>query len=81
MAKALNPRDSAGAYSTPHIVPNLWQGECDCIVGPFSGREVAEYFAGNVVDFGQFESFTRKVFAKRDAWYVEVQVAPDVTSS
>lgn len=61
------------------ILPNRWQGETDCVVGPFSGRKVAEYFANSVVDFGQYETISRRVFAKGDAWYVEVsacQAAP-----
>jgi hypothetical protein len=55
------------------IVPNRWQGEYDCLVGPFSSRNVAEYFVSAVVDFGAYESFNRRVFAKGDSWYVEVQ--------
>lgn len=59
--------------SLPVIVPNRWQGEADCLVGPFSGREVAAYFANRLVDFGQFEVFTMRVYPKRNAWYVEVR--------
>ena len=58
------------------IVPNRWQGEYDCVVGPFSSQSVAEYFMNAVVDFGQYESFSRKVFAKADSWYVEVKESP-----
>jgi hypothetical protein len=54
------------------VLPNRWQGEADCVVGPFSGRNVAEYFANSVVDFGQFETVSGKVFAKGDSWFVEV---------
>ena len=54
------------------IVPNRWQGESDCLVGPFSSHTVATYFANNVVDFGQFETISRRVFVKGDAYYVEV---------
>ncbi len=54
------------------VLPNCWQGEADCIVGPFSGRTVAEYFANAVVDFGQYETVSRHIFAKGDAWFVEV---------
>jgi hypothetical protein len=60
-------------YSVQTIVPNRWQGEYDCLVGPFSSRNVAEYFVSAVVDFGAYESFNRRVFAKGDSWYVEVQ--------
>ncbi len=55
------------------ILPNLWQGECDCVVGPFANKQVAEYFANRVVDFGQYDAFSQRVFAKRDAYYVEVK--------
>ncbi|MEJ2291462.1 MAG: hypothetical protein P8Y13_03965 [Deinococcales bacterium] len=56
----------------PVVVPNRWQGEIDCAVGPFSSRNVASYFANRVVDFGHYEVFTLRVFAHRDGWYVEV---------
>ena len=66
-------RSSATRPGTPgSIVPNRWQGESDCLVGPFSSHTVATYFANNVVDFGQFETLSRRVFAKGDAYYVEV---------
>lgn len=57
------------------IVPNRWQGECDCMVGPFSSKHVAEHFVNAVVDFGQYEAFDRKIIVKGDSWYVEVQEA------
>lgn len=61
------------AGSLPIVVPNRWQGEADCLVGPFSGRQVAAYFANRLVDFGQFEVFSMRVFPRRDAWFVEVR--------
>ena len=63
----------AGRQAHSPIVPNRWQGEYDCVVGPFSSHTVAEYFANAVVDFGQYETVSRKVFAKGDSWYVEVK--------
>ena len=57
----------------PVVVPNRWQGEVACAIGPFSCREVADYFANRVVDFGQYEVFCLRVFARGNAWYVEVQ--------
>ncbi|CAN5870854.1 hypothetical protein BH24DEI2_BH24DEI2_00950 [soil metagenome] len=65
-------RGHATHYRIEPIVPNRWQGECDCFVGPFSSKVVAEYFANAVVDFGQYETVSRKVFAKGDSWFVEV---------
>lgn len=57
----------------PSVVANAWQGETDCVVGPFSSRQVAEFFANRAVDFGQYEAFRLRVLAHRDAWYVEVR--------
>lgn len=62
----------SASYPAAAVVPNCWQGEADCLVGPFSSRSVAEYFAHAVVDFGQYETVSRRVFAKGDAWFVEV---------
>lgn len=64
------------------IVPNRWRGECGCVVGPFSSNTVAEYFAHSVVDFGQYETVSHRVFVKGDSWYVEVSelIAPSVLS-
>lgn len=67
------PAPGAPAERLPTIVANGWQGEIDCVVGPFSCRQVAEYFANRAVDFGQFEAFRLRVLAHRDAWYVEVR--------
>ena len=66
------PRGHSIRHGTEPIVPNRWQGEYDCLVGPFSSRTVADYFANAVVDFGHYETVSRKVFAKGDSWYVEV---------
>jgi hypothetical protein len=55
------------------ILPNCWKGESNCIVGPFSGENVARHFANFAVDFGQYEGFSYNVFPKRDAWYVEIE--------
>lgn len=71
---------SSYAFIQNPIVPNRWQGECDCVVGPFSSKTVAEYFANAVVDFGQYETMSRAVIVKGDSWYVEVnkEKAPSV---
>jgi hypothetical protein len=54
------------------ITPNRWQGEADCLVGPFSSRDVAGYFANSVVDFGLYEAFSQQVVPIGNAWFVEV---------
>lgn len=60
------------SFSNP-ILPNTWKGETNCIVGPFSGKNIAEYFANRVVDFGHYEMYSERIFAKRDAWFIEIQ--------
>jgi len=70
VAPTLLPVDPS---ALPPVVPNRWQGQVDCRVGPFSGRAVAEHFAHRVVDFGMFEAFSRRIFARRDGWFVEVR--------
>jgi hypothetical protein len=67
-------KDESGRTVTYEVVsPNRWQGRTGCLVGPFSGRDVAEYFAGLQVDFGQFDAITQHVFARGDAWYIRVE--------
>ncbi len=58
-------------YIVP-LVPNRWMGQENCVVGPFSSKEVAENFANYRVTFGQYESYHFEIFAQGDAWYVEV---------
>ena len=54
-------------------LPNCWQGQPDCVVGPFSSRNVAEYFAHVSVDFSHCNAIMESIFACGDAWYVEVK--------
>lgn len=67
-------RDNGKGHSVTVVPPNVWQGEVECVVGPFSSRSVAEIFIG-FYDFGGFDVCER-VFAYRDAWYVEVEPLP-----
>jgi hypothetical protein len=64
------------AAHLPIVVPNRWQGQVDCRVGPFSSRSVAAHFAGRVVDFGAFDVFAGRIFARREGWFVEVRPDP-----
>lgn len=73
VARVLLPADPG---TLPTVVPNRWQGQVDCRVGPFSSRAIAEHFAGRVVDFGLFETFSQRIFARRDGWFVEVRPYP-----
>lgn len=66
-------RGASGSRQLFVTLPSRWQGEVDCVVGPFSSREVANYFASNVVDFGQLETTCLSVFAHGDGWYLEVK--------
>jgi hypothetical protein len=59
------------------ISPNLWQGEVDCVIGPFSGKDVAEYFVGHMVEFSQLGGAEEIIFPQRDAWYIEARALPD----
>ena len=67
--------DSTGIRFHQPILPNLWKGEANCLVGPFSGKDVAEYFANYASEYGQYECFGYRVFPKRDAWYVEIEAS------
>lgn len=64
------------ASRLPRVVPARWQGQVDCLVGPFSGRGVADHFASRVVDFGAFDAHAGRIFARRDGWFVEVRPDP-----
>jgi hypothetical protein len=78
MQTALRPiavRNASGVTFRQPILPNCWKGEKDCIVGPFSGKSVAEYFANYAVDFGQYEGFSYRMFVKGVEWYIEVNDA------
>lgn len=53
------------------VAPNAWMGECNCIIGPFQHRRVAEAFANAMVEFGQFERVCERVILRADAFYVQ----------
>ena len=55
-----------------HAVPNRWQRETDCLVGPFSSHTVAEYFASSVVNTSD-RTTTNEIFAEEDGWYLVVR--------
>ena len=63
---------SHGAEQPQTVVPNRWQGEADCLVGPFSSRAVADYFASCVVNTSDRTS-TNEMFAREDGWYLVVR--------
>lgn len=75
--RTLDPRlIQERAAHLPVVVPNRWHGQVDCLAGPFSSRSVAAHFAERVVDFGSFDAFAGRIFARREGWYVEVRPDP-----
>jgi hypothetical protein len=75
MYRVIWQKTNTGCHEVLVTLPTHWQGEVNCVVGPFSSREVAHYFANNVVDFGHFEDLVMRVFPNADAWYLEVTSA------
>ena len=65
-------QDANGYQTIEPRLPNCWQGEADCVVGPFSSQDVARQFIRTVVVLDQYDMVMDNVFAKGDAWYVEV---------
>lgn len=65
-------RENGSTHSLPIRLPNQWQGEKNCLVGPFSNKEVAGYFA-NSVTLRQLEIMIGRIFPHRDSWYVEIK--------
>lgn len=55
------------------ISPNCWAGERSCLIGPFSSREVARTFVSLKVDVAALGEVVGRIFAKGDAWYVELR--------
>lgn len=72
-AKPIWIQDEKGLHSLEPTLPNCWQGQVDCIVGPFSSKGVAEYFAKASVEFAHCNSIMESIFARGDAWYVSVK--------
>jgi hypothetical protein len=54
------------------VPPNCWQGQVDCVVGPFSSQDAAQYFARAVVEFSQYDAFIDQLFPRGDAWYLKI---------
>lgn len=67
--------DASGRHRANVSSPNLWRGETDCVVGPFSSLEVAQTYLA-MVQFCEFDCVLERVFAKGDGWYVTVEALP-----
>ncbi|HKI56334.1 MAG TPA: hypothetical protein VKB31_04220 [Trueperaceae bacterium] len=50
--------------------PNRWMGECGCLIGPFTCRQVAERFVSGMVEFGQYECVCQQVVVHSGSYYV-----------
>ena len=55
----------------PVVAPNAWVGECDCLIGPFAHRHLAEAFSSAMVEFGHYEGICERVVVHADAYYVQ----------
>ncbi len=66
--------EPTGPQSLQPMCPDCWAGEVDCVIGPFSSREAAHIFVSLKVDFSALGSVLEHIFAKGDAWYVELKV-------
>lgn len=75
LVKKEQPTSAAVYFSKEQAVllPNNWQGEANCMVGPFSSHTIANYFTNKVTTLGYPDVFSLRIFPKREAWYVEVQ--------
>lgn len=62
-----------GPDGLPRVVPQHWHGQVDCAVGPFASRPTADRFARRSLDSGLFDVASRRIFALRGAWFVEVR--------
>lgn len=68
-ARIVGEREEARAASVP---PAHWQGEVDCVVGPFPSRRSAQSFVTFEVAFDPAAAVVDDIFARGDAWYVEL---------
>lgn len=57
--------------------PNAWTGEVDCLVGPFSSKDVAEYFAAQIVNSDASEARAGEIEVVGDAWFLRVEAGAE----
>ena len=65
--------DKAGIHSQTVTLPNHWQGETGCVVGPFSNHAVAQMFAMTYVTFRQLDAVMETIFSYQDDWYIKIR--------
>lgn len=78
-------RNASGVQFRHPVSPSSWRGQTDCIVGPFSSKDVAAYFTRHAMalmlaDSAQavsirHEAYDFRVFVKGCEWYIEIQHA------
>jgi hypothetical protein len=68
-------KGKATNYPLPLMSPETWKGEADCVVGPFTSRDSAEYFV-DVTTGWRLNVITRHLFASDNSWYVETEALP-----
>jgi hypothetical protein len=73
--------DHTGTHALRVISPNRWEGGSHCLIGPFSDRSVAAYFAEVAVTYRQLDTVVERVFPHRDSWYVEVTALAEAVTS
>jgi hypothetical protein len=73
--------DHAGTHALAVVSPNRWEGGSHCLIGPFSDRTVAAYFAEVAVTYRQLDTVVERVFPHRDSWYVEVTALAEAGTS
>lgn len=58
--------------SVASILPNQWQGERGCVVGPFSNRLAANAFILYVLQKSHVPTHTEDLFVRENAYYIRV---------
>ena len=64
--------DKHGGRVVEPVSPCGWQGQRDCLIGPFSNRDTAKNFLSLNVDFCSLGVTEETIFPKGDAWYVHL---------
>jgi hypothetical protein len=65
--------DQLGIHTQHITLPNHWQGETECVVGPFSSQKVAQLFAMTHATFRQVDVSMDTIFPYRDGWYIQIK--------
>ena len=61
-----------GIMLVASILPNYWQGERGCAIGPFRSRAVAHAFLTDVLHANHVQVSPEDIVVRRDAFYIEV---------